>query len=79
VYLTAKVFEPQRKTIFAAFALPLHFILNKYDMKRTIFLVASAVGLSGAMQAQSKKTLIAYFSWGGNTREVAKRMIDITV
>lgn len=44
-------------------------------MKRMMFLVASAVALSGAMQAQSKgKTLIAYFSWGGNTREMAKQI-----
>jgi hypothetical protein len=28
VYLTAKKIEPQRKTSFAALALPLHFILN---------------------------------------------------
>jgi flavodoxin len=44
-------------------------------MKRMMFLVASAAALSGAMQAQSKgKTLIAYFSWGGNTREMAKQI-----
>jgi flavodoxin len=40
-----------------------------------MFLMAFAVVLSGAAQAQSKgKTLIAYFSWGGNTREVAKQI-----
>ncbi|MDR2449009.1 MAG: NAD(P)H-dependent oxidoreductase [Prevotellaceae bacterium] len=40
-----------------------------------MFLVASAVALSGAAQAQSKgKILVAYFSWGGNTREVAKQI-----
>ncbi|MDR0711175.1 MAG: NAD(P)H-dependent oxidoreductase [Prevotellaceae bacterium] len=40
-----------------------------------MFLVASAVAMSGAVQAQSKgKILIAYFSWGGNTREVAKQI-----
>ncbi|MDR2064530.1 MAG: NAD(P)H-dependent oxidoreductase [Prevotellaceae bacterium] len=76
---TAKKKEPQRKTIFAALALPLSFILlKKYNMKRMMFLVASAVALSGAAQAQSKesggKILIAYFSWGGNTREMAKQI-----
>jgi flavodoxin len=44
-------------------------------MKRMVFLVASAVALSGAAQAQGKgKTLVAYFSWGGNTREAAKQI-----
>jgi flavodoxin len=51
------------------------YFVKKYDMKRVVFLVASAVALSGAVQAQSKgKTLIAYFSWGGNTREMAKQI-----
>jgi flavodoxin len=45
------------------------------DMKRMMFLIVFAVTLSGAVQAQSKgKTLIAYFSWGGNTREMAKQI-----
>jgi flavodoxin len=44
-------------------------------MKKIMFLVASAIALCGATQAQSKgKTLVAYFSWGGNTREVAKQI-----
>jgi flavodoxin len=44
-------------------------------MKKMIFLAASVAALSGAVQAQNKgKTLIAYFSWGGNTREVAKQI-----
>jgi flavodoxin len=44
-------------------------------MKKMMCLVASAIALSGAVQAQSKgKTLIAYFSWGGNTREMAKQI-----
>jgi flavodoxin len=42
-------------------------------MKRMMFLVASAITLSGTVQVQSKgKTLVAYFSWSGNTREIAK-------
>jgi hypothetical protein len=54
--------------------------VKKYDMKRVVFLVASTVALSGAVQAQSKgKTLIAYFSWGGNTREMAKQIQQQTV
>ncbi|MDR1673735.1 MAG: NAD(P)H-dependent oxidoreductase [Bacteroidales bacterium] len=48
-------------------------------MKKIMCLVASAVALSGAVQAQSKeKTLIAYFSWGGNTREMAKQIQEQT-
>jgi flavodoxin len=44
-------------------------------MKKMMFLVASAVALSGAAQVQSTgKILIAYFSWGGNTREMAKQI-----
>ncbi|MDR1653906.1 MAG: NAD(P)H-dependent oxidoreductase [Prevotellaceae bacterium] len=40
-----------------------------------MFLVASAVALSGTVQAQDRgKILIAYFSWGGNTREMAKQI-----
>ena len=48
---------------------------KKYSMKKMMFLVASAVALSSTVEAQGKgKTLIAYFSWGGNTREVAKQI-----
>jgi flavodoxin len=44
-------------------------------MKRMIFLVASAIALSGTVQAESRgKTLIVYFSWGGNTREMARQI-----
>jgi flavodoxin len=44
-------------------------------MKTMICLLASAVALCGSAQAQDKgKTLIAYFSWGGNTREMAKQI-----
>jgi flavodoxin len=45
-------------------------------MKKMMFLaIVSIVVLSGTVQAQSKgKTLIAYFSWGGNTREMAKQI-----
>jgi flavodoxin len=44
-------------------------------MKKIMFLAASAVALSGAAQAQDEgKTLIAYFSWGGNTREIATQI-----
>jgi flavodoxin len=44
-------------------------------MKQLMFLAASAIALNGTVQAQSKgKTLIAYFSWGGNTREMAKQI-----
>ncbi|MDR2118818.1 MAG: hypothetical protein LBP25_04735 [Tannerellaceae bacterium] len=47
-------------------------------MKRMICLVASAIALCGAAQAQSKeskgKILVAYFSWSGNTREMAKQI-----
>jgi hypothetical protein len=47
-------------------------------MRRMMFLVASVIALSGAAQAQSKesrgKILIAYFSWGGNTREMARQI-----
>jgi flavodoxin len=40
-----------------------------------MFLVASAIALSGTVQAQSKgKILIVCFSWGGNTREMAKQI-----
>jgi flavodoxin len=44
-------------------------------MKRMMFLVASAIALSGTVQAQNKrKILITYFLWGGNTREIAKQI-----
>jgi hypothetical protein len=44
-------------------------------MKKIMFLVASAVALNGAVQAQDRgKILIAYFSWGRNTREMAKQI-----
>ncbi|MDR1022742.1 MAG: NAD(P)H-dependent oxidoreductase [Prevotellaceae bacterium] len=44
-------------------------------MKKMTFLAASVLALSSIAQAQSKgKILIAYFSWGGNTREVAKQI-----
>jgi flavodoxin len=44
-------------------------------MKRMMFLVASAIALSGTVQAQNKgKILIVYFSWSGNTREIAKQI-----
>ncbi|MDR1417416.1 MAG: NAD(P)H-dependent oxidoreductase [Prevotellaceae bacterium] len=39
------------------------------------FLAASVLALGSIVQAQGKgKILIAYFSWGGNTREVAKQI-----
>jgi flavodoxin len=47
-------------------------------MKTMIYLVVAAVALCGSAQAQSKeskgKILIAYFSWSGNTREMAKQI-----
>jgi flavodoxin len=47
-------------------------------MKTMICLAASAIALCGTAPAQSKekkgKILIAYFSWGGNTREMAKQI-----
>ncbi|MDR2292821.1 MAG: hypothetical protein LBE11_05025 [Prevotellaceae bacterium] len=44
-------------------------------MKKMMFLMAFAISLCGTAQAQSKgKTLIAYFSWSGNTREVAMQI-----
>jgi flavodoxin len=44
-------------------------------MKKKMILVATAIALSGTAQAQSKgKILVAYFSWGGNTREMAKQI-----
>lgn len=33
-----------------------------------------AMGTSQAQAAQAKKILIAYYSWGGNTREMAKQI-----
>jgi flavodoxin len=44
-------------------------------MKKMVCLVASAMTLSGMAQAQGKgKILVTYFSWGGNTREMAKQI-----
>ncbi|MDR3133613.1 MAG: NAD(P)H-dependent oxidoreductase [Prevotellaceae bacterium] len=48
-------------------------------MKRMMCLVASVLALCGTAQAQGKgKILVAYFSWGGNTREVAKQIQEQT-
>jgi hypothetical protein len=81
LYLSVKQKRALQKTKQYNFQITfaLYFV-KKYDMKRVVFLVASAIALSGAVQAQSKgKTLIAYFSWGGNTREMAKQIQQQTV
>ncbi|MDR2651245.1 MAG: hypothetical protein LBC68_02875 [Prevotellaceae bacterium] len=42
-------------------------------------IVAFFIALIGTVQAQSnKKILIAYFSWGGSTREIAKQIQEQT-
>jgi flavodoxin len=46
-------------------------------MKEIMFLVAASIALDGTAQAQAQskgKILVAYFSWGGNTREMAKQI-----
>ncbi|MDR3236282.1 MAG: NAD(P)H-dependent oxidoreductase [Prevotellaceae bacterium] len=44
-------------------------------MKEIMFLAASAIALGGTAQAQSnEKILVAYFSWSGNTLEIAKQI-----
>ncbi|MDR1553050.1 MAG: NAD(P)H-dependent oxidoreductase [Prevotellaceae bacterium] len=44
-------------------------------MKKMMCIVAFFIALIGTVQAQSnKKILIAYFSWSGNTREIAKNI-----
>jgi hypothetical protein len=76
LHRTAKIFDPYGKTTFATSALPLHFyFIKEDDMKEMMFSVTSAIALSGTAQVQSKgKTLIACFSWSGNTREMAKQI-----
>jgi hypothetical protein len=77
LYLSVKQKRALQKTkqynFHITFAL---YFVKKCDIKKVMCFVASAFTLSGVVQAQSKgKTLIACFSWGGNTHEneMAKR------
>ncbi len=48
-------------------------------MKTRLILLATLILLvSGCSAQQSNKTLVAYFSWGGNTEHVARHIADLT-
>jgi flavodoxin len=48
-------------------------------MKKLICILASIIALGCTGQEKSKgKILVAYFSWGGNTREIAKQIQEQT-